>query len=160
MSDTQDATMPRFVEPAFLYWAAETTADTPGAAERILSRHTATPEGLCGECGKDGATWWPCTPATVAQFALARPPAEEREHAATCIGCGLALPSEARRDYRGRFHGAACRQHAHNARRNQQHSEISRALAAVESAVAELKRVVSAAQTVLDDAGQGPEPIS
>ena len=67
---------------------------------------------------------------------------------------------EARRDDQGRFHGAACRQRPHNARRNHQRSEISRAPTAVKSAVAELELLVSAARTVLDDVGQGPEPIS
>ena len=62
-------TFPRFASPAFIRWSAKAAAEVPGAAERILMRHTATADGLCRECSREGATWWPCTPVNVAFLA-------------------------------------------------------------------------------------------
>ena len=59
----------RFASPDFIRWVAETMAAQPGAARRTLARHQPTEGSLCTECGKSGATWWPCTPSVIAQLA-------------------------------------------------------------------------------------------
>lgn len=59
-----------------------------------------------------------------------------------CAGCGQPLPAGTGRGRPARYHNAACRQRARRARLTTQHADVLAAVAAVETAAAEVRRAV------------------
>lgn len=61
-----------------------------------------------------------------------------------CAGCGQPLPAGANRGRPARYHNAACRQRARRARLTTRHGDVLAAVAAIETAAAEVRRALLA----------------